>query len=177
MRYSSRPPSSAATLLATLLLVCACGGGCADGGPPAADPAADGAGAEAARPIAFAPELGIHPDSMTVIAEGILIRDVKSGTGPTAGPGQATRIEYRAWLPDGTLYEQRPDAQGFGAAELMPGASSPAGLAAGVEGMRVGGVRRIVLSPDQGYGLVGRPAGVPAGSTLVFEVRLVAVSE
>jgi FKBP-type peptidyl-prolyl cis-trans isomerase FkpA len=93
-------------------------------------------------------------------------------------PGTTVTVEYRGWLPDGTLFEKRPSDEGFGLSEFVVGEDAPVeGLDYGMRGMRVGGVRRIVVPPEHGYGLVGRPAGVPAGSVLVFEVRLVGVRQ
>lgn len=123
----------------------------------------------------FAPVLGIALDSMTQTAAGIYIHDVRTGSGAIAEPGRTVVLEYSAWLPDGTLYEKRPNEEGFSAAELTLGDGEPRGLHEGVTGMRTGGTRRIVVPPDLGYGLVGRPAGVPARSPLIFEVRLRAV--
>jgi FKBP-type peptidyl-prolyl cis-trans isomerase FkpA len=127
--------------------------------------------------IAYAPELGIQPDSMDATAEGILLQDVRTGRGPEAAPGMRVAVEYRGWLPDGTLFEERPSPDGFGASEFVVGENSPvAGFDGVLTGMRAGGVRRAILPPDQGYGLVGRPAGVPAGSVLVFEIRLLRIA-
>jgi FKBP-type peptidyl-prolyl cis-trans isomerase FkpA len=142
------------------------------GGP---QPETDGGAAATdtvAAEVRFAPELGIDPDSLSPAEGGVGVQDVTVGRGAAAEPGGTVTIEYRAWLPDGTLYEQRPNDEGFGAPELTLGEAQPPGLNAGIEGMRAGGVRRIVIPPEQGYGLVGRPEGVPAGATLVFEVRL-----
>ena len=126
-------------------------------------------------PEQFAPDLRVVLDSMTRTDSGIYIADVRAGTGAVAELGRSVVIEYRAWLPDGTLYEQRPSAEGFGAAELTLGEGDPIGLHHGIAGMKTGGTRRIVVPPDLGYGLVGRPANVPSGSPLLFEVRLRAV--
>jgi FKBP-type peptidyl-prolyl cis-trans isomerase len=43
--------------------------------------------------------------------------------------------------------------------------------------MKVGGVRRVVIPAEQGYGMVGRPPNVPERSPLVFEVRLTKVTD
>jgi FKBP-type peptidyl-prolyl cis-trans isomerase len=126
----------------------------------------------------FAPELEVSLPDMQQTAEGVHYRDVRAGSGRAAGPGATVTAEYRAWLPDGTLFEQRPSDEGFGLSEFVLGEDAPVeGLDYGMRGMRVGGVRRIVVPPEHGYGLVGRPAGVPAGSVLVFEVRLVGVRQ
>jgi FKBP-type peptidyl-prolyl cis-trans isomerase FkpA len=124
--------------------------------------------------VRVAPELGVELEQM-MHTDGVYVQDSRVGSGPPAEPGRTVVLEYRAWLADGTLYEQRPNDEGFGAAEVVLGEAQPQGLNAGVSGMRVGGTRRIVIPPALGYGLVGRPAGVPAGATLVYEVRLRAV--
>jgi FKBP-type peptidyl-prolyl cis-trans isomerase FkpA len=151
--------------------------GCAErapDSPPAAEPTPEPAGLQA---VAFAPELEVDLATMEATPEGVHYRDVREGRGREVGPGDEVTVEYRGWLPDGTLFEQRPSAEGFGLSEFVIGESAPVeGLGFGMSGMRVGGVRRIVVPPEHGYGLVGRPAGVPAGSALVFEVRLVGVS-
>lgn len=163
------------TLLpAVLLVVQACGDAEPDRSqvqPRSADTAA---AAEAE--VHFAAELGIDLDSMSRTPAGVYYRDVRVGRGAVAAVGSGVTVEYRAWLPDGRLYEQRPNAEGWGASEFVLGESAPVpGLNEGMSGMRAGGVRRIVVPPEQGYGFVGRPAGVPPAATLVFEVRLIAV--
>jgi FKBP-type peptidyl-prolyl cis-trans isomerase len=126
----------------------------------------------------FALELEVSLPDMQQTAEGVYYRNVREGSGRAAEPGTTVTAEYRGWLPDGTLFEQRPNEEGFGLSEFVLGEDAPVdGLDYGMRGMRVGGVRRIVVPPEHGYGLVGRPAGVPAGSALVFEVRLVGVRQ
>jgi FKBP-type peptidyl-prolyl cis-trans isomerase FkpA len=157
-------------------------------GPAACHPQTDGAPPAAAdapadvvfdmRSVQFAPALAVSLDAMTRTDEGIYIADVREGGGRTAEPGNAITVEYRGWLPDGTLFEQRPSPEGFGPSEFVLGENAPvSGLSAGIVGMRTGGVRRIAVPPEHGYGLVGRPAGVPAGTPLLFEVRLLTVRD
>jgi FKBP-type peptidyl-prolyl cis-trans isomerase FkpA len=174
--------------IATLLVVVA-SVGCGGGETPAAEQAphpeslrADtpraGAQTDSAAGLTFAPALGVSLDSMTKTASGVYVQDLEVGSGAIATGGKRVVVEYRAWLPNGTLYEERPNAEGWGASEFLLGESAPVpGLVYGMEGMRAGGVRRIVVPPEHGYGLVGRPAGVPAGSTLIFQVRLTAVRD
>jgi FKBP-type peptidyl-prolyl cis-trans isomerase len=109
---------------------------------------------------------------------GVLVQEVRPGRGKEAEPGMSVAVEYRGWLPDGTLFEARPSPEGFGASEFVLGENPPvSGFDVVIPGMRPGGVRRAVLPPELGYGLVGRPAGVPAGSVLVFEIRLLRVGD
>lgn len=141
-------------------------------------PAAEGPAPENPATLRYAPELNIDIAEMTPAQDGVYIEDVRQGTGREAQAGQQVTVEYQAWLPDGTLFEQRPSPEGFGPSSFVIGMSPPVpGLNAGITGMRAGGVRRIVVPPAQGYGLVGRPEGVPPNSTLVFEVRLVSVQQ
>jgi hypothetical protein len=164
---ADRRPGARGTACALLLAVLAC-----SDAPPARP--ADGPPdvEQGAAPVAFAPQLEIDLQAMTETGSGLYIQDVSTGRGTAAQPGHTVVYEYRAWLPDGTLFEQRPSDEGFGAPELILGEVQPYGLNEAIEGMRPGGVRRVVLPPEHGYGLIGRPAGVPAGATLVFEVRL-----
>jgi len=174
-------------LIGAVTGVLACAGSGADA-PPAeqapgrgpSDSAAGAAQAAADSVVAsrFAPELAVNLDSMTETVSGVYVQDLKLGSGATATAGKRVVVEYRAWLPNGTLFEERPNAEGWGPSEFLLGEGAPVpGLVYGIEGMRVGGVRRIVVPAEHGYGLVGRPAGVPAGSTLVFRVRLMGVRD
>lgn len=141
---------------------------------PETDAARPGA-AETAPPAAvtFAPALGVDLAAMTRLDDGVYIHDVTNGSGAAVDSGSVVTVHYRAWLPDGRLFEERPSSDGFGASEFTIGENAPVpGLDSGLKGMRSGGVRRIVVPPELGYDLIGRPAGVPADATLVFEVTL-----
>lgn len=141
------------------------------------DTAAEHAAEFDVRRVQFAPELGLSVDALDEAAPGVWATDVRAGRGGAAEAGATVVVEYSGWLTDGTLFEQRPSPDGFGLSEFVlgEGAAPVPGLDVAIAGMRVGGVRRVVVAPEQGYGLVGRPAGVPAESPLVFQVRLMDV--
>lgn len=163
-------------LLVAALALNACGDAPPDTPPASTQPGAADNAVPDVRTMAFAPETGVQFDAMTEVEDGVWVQDVREGRGTAAEAGSAVSVEYSAWLPDGTLFEQRPSPDGFGLSEFVLCEDPPVdGLNAGMAGMRPGGIRRVVLAPERGYGLVGRPAGVPPNSALVFEVRLLSV--
>jgi len=102
-------------------------------------------------------------------------RDVILGSGLLAEPGTALIVDYVGMLTDGTEFDSslRPGRDPFqftlGAGQVIRGWD------AGVEGMRVGGTRVLVIPPELAYGDASLP-GIPAGSTLVFVVEVIAAS-
>jgi FKBP-type peptidyl-prolyl cis-trans isomerase len=50
-----------------------------------------------------------------------------------------------------------------------------AGWDEGVQGMRIGGVRKLTIPSSLGYGPWGAGDVIPPDATLVFEVRLLAL--
>lgn len=122
-------------------------------------------------PREFATEFAGEP---TELEEGITIRDVAVGAGPEATAGQQAFVYMMAKLPDGEVV-----ANTFATDDLQPipldGQPPLPGLRKAIVGMKVGGVRRIELSAEQGFGEAGNPPMVPPGSSLVFEIELAAV--
>lgn len=101
------------------------------------------------------------------------------GTGTPAAPGNALTVNYTGWLYDAS----KPDAKGLqfdSSAGRDPftftlGAGGViAGWDGGLEGMKVGGVRRLVIPPSLGYG-ASRNGPIPPFSTLVFDIALVSL--
>ena len=101
---------------------------------------------------------------------GLEFQDVRPGDGTEVVPGSDVQVHYVGRLKDGSVFDssvERGETFGFrvGAGQVI------AGWEQGLVGMRVGGVRRLVIPPGLGYG--NRTAGsIPPGSTLYFEVEL-----
>jgi FKBP-type peptidyl-prolyl cis-trans isomerase FkpA len=107
--------------------------------------------------------------------------DLVIGTGDEAAPGRTATVNYTGWIYD----PDKPDKKGtqfqtsvggtpltfpVGANRVIPGFDQ------GVQGMRVGGRRRIVVPPDLAYGSEGSStSGIPPYATLVFDVDLLSV--
>lgn len=111
-----------------------------------------------------------------LVDPGIQIEEVVVGTGPAAERGKVVVVHWRGCLNRGeerfnTHECQRPARVHLGRREVIPG------LEGGIEGMRVGGRRRIVVSPHLAYGEKGLPGWIPPDAVLRFEVELLDVLE
>lgn len=103
------------------------------------------------------------------------IEDQIKGEGQEAVSGQTVEVHYTGWLADGTRFDSSHDRnQTFsfklGAGQVIPGWDQ------GVAGMKVGGVRKLTIPPELGYGERGAGGVIPPGATLIFKVELVSVS-
>ncbi len=111
--------------------------------------------------------LAPDPD-LKQISDGVQYRDVKAGVGEECPEGAKVKIHYTGWLQDGTVFDSSR-TNGKPADFALEGLI--AGWQEGIPGMKKGGVRKLVISPEKGYG--GKAAGkIPANSTLIFEVEL-----
>ncbi len=123
----------------------------------------------------FAPSLAVDLAASTRLPSGMYIRDLTVGAGAVVQPGQVVSVRYTGWLADGTKFDERgPGAQPL----VYPHAAGYviAGWDIGLAGMRVGGVRQLVIPPDLGYGRLGQ-GPIPGNAILVFRVDLVAAQD
>jgi FKBP-type peptidyl-prolyl cis-trans isomerase len=101
------------------------------------------------------------------------IEDLEAGTGTEAAAGKTVAVHYTGWLTDGKRFDT---SVGRGPFEFTLGAGRViAGWDRGVQGMRVGGKRKLTIPPELGYGAGGFPGAIPPNATLVFEVELLDV--
>jgi FKBP-type peptidyl-prolyl cis-trans isomerase len=107
--------------------------------------------------------------------------DVRVGTGTEATSGSTVAVNYSGWLYDETKADGKgllfDTSTGRGTLSFTLGAGQViTGWDVGVVGMKVGGLRRLVIPPSLGYGGV-RNALIPPFATLLFEVELVSVGD
>lgn len=107
--------------------------------------------------------------------------DTKVGDGEEAQEGQHVTVHYTGWLFDknaadnkGTKFDSSRDRDEpfdfpLGMGQVIQGWDM------GVQGMKVGGQRTLVIPPEMGYGRRGAGGVIPPNATLVFEVELLAV--
>lgn len=122
--------------------------------------------------VEFAASLGVDLSQMERLSNGVYIQDLVVGTGDTLVVGSMANVDYTGWLADGTQFDT-------GTFSFTSGSTGDdrtiSGFDAGTRGMRVGGTRRLIIPPEQGYG--DRQSGpIPAGSILIFEVDLLGLS-
>jgi FKBP-type peptidyl-prolyl cis-trans isomerase len=105
---------------------------------------------------------------------GLQMDDTKVGTGAEAQAGKTVTVHYVGTLTNGSKFDSSRDrGEGFtfrlGARQVIQGWDE------GVAGMKVGGVRKLTIPPEMGYGARGYPPVIPPNSTLIFEVELLDV--
>lgn len=115
--------------------------------------------------VEFAPSLGINLASMTRTSSGLYYEDIAMGSGDPAAAGNEVDVAYTGWLTDGTTFDSGAFSFVLGAGQVVRGFDE------GVTGMRVGGVRRIIIPPALGYGSQGS-GPVPPDSIMIFRIEL-----
>ncbi|HET9751324.1 MAG TPA: FKBP-type peptidyl-prolyl cis-trans isomerase [Myxococcales bacterium] len=108
------------------------------------------------------------------MAAGLHMEDVVVGTGAEAVKGKLVSVHYTGWLIDGKKFDSskdrgRPFQFPLGRGQVIEGWDQ------GVQGMKVGGKRKLTIPPELGYGAEGAGGVIPPGATLVFEVELLGV--
>ena len=106
---------------------------------------------------------------------GLKYADLATGDGEVASAGQRVSVHYTGWLTDGTKFDSsvernEPFAFMLGRGMVIKGWDE------GVQGMRVGGRRKLTIPPQLGYGTAGAGGVIPPNATLVFDVELLAVT-
>ena len=107
-------------------------------------------------------------------ASGLKYEDVKVGSGDTAEAGKTVTVHYTGWLTNGTKFDSSKD-RGQPFDFPLGGGRVIKGWDEGVKGMKVGGVRKLTIPPELGYGSRGAGGVIPPNATLVFEVELLKV--
>jgi len=111
----------------------------------------------------------------TTTASGLIIEDLVAGEGAEATAGIEVTVHYTGWLTDGKKFDSSKDRDDpfvfpLGGGRVIRGWDE------GVQGMKIGGKRKLTIPPDLGYGPRGAGGVIPPNATLVFEVELLAIS-
>ncbi len=109
------------------------------------------------------------------------ITDLRVGAGPAISAGQTAVVDYTGWLYDEAAPEHKGRQFDSSRAHAAPlrfvlGAGQVIkGWDQGVQGMKVGGRRRLVVPPQRAYGDQGAGGVIPPGATLVFDIDLIGI--
>jgi FKBP-type peptidyl-prolyl cis-trans isomerase FkpA len=124
---------------------------------------------------------GLQPNGpmiMITTPSGLQYDDTVAGDGDAARAGQQVSVHYTGWLHDpaapngrGRKFDSSKDRGqpfrfGLGAGQVIGGWDE------GVQGMKIGGTRVLLIPPELGYGARGAGGVIPPNATLVFEVDL-----
>ena len=139
-------------------------------------PATDGPDADAPdlRALDYAEHLQVDFDEIEVTGTGLHYRDLDVGTGPEAASGSTVVVHYTGSFPDGTVFDSSRERGDPFTLQLDRGMVIP-GWDEGLQGMREGGHRILVLPPQLGYGAAGAGGVIPPNAVLVFDVEMLEV--
>jgi peptidylprolyl isomerase len=104
------------------------------------------------------------------------IKELEEGTGAAAEAGDEVTVQYvgvnykTGEEFDSSWSRNEPLVFGLGAGRVIPGWDQ------GIEGMKVGGRRELIIPPDLAYGEAGRPPAIGPEETLIFVIDLLAVN-
>ncbi len=102
---------------------------------------------------------------------GLDIEEIKIGNGNAARRGDHLTVRYTGYLNAGDEFQKDLTTTiTLGERRVI------AGLERGLEGMRVGGVRKLRVSPHLAYRDAGVPGVIPPNAVLLFEVELLAIA-
>lgn len=126
-------------------------------------------------PIFAMMSLAAHAEPV-VLPSGTQIEDLETGTGAEARKGQTVSVHYTGWLYiDGERGKSFDSSRGGEPFTFALGAGDVIkGWDVGVAGMKEGGLRILIIPPEDGYGKQGDDT-IPPNSWLMFEVELVKV--
>ncbi|KAF2147459.1 uncharacterized protein K452DRAFT_218111 [Aplosporella prunicola CBS 121167] len=107
------------------------------------------------------------------VVQGVKVDDKKLGSGPAAKKGDRVGMRYIGKLENGKVFDSNKKGKPFsfklGSGEVIKGWDI------GIAGMTVGGERRITIPANLAYGKQSLP-GIPANSTLVFDIKMVSLN-
>jgi FKBP-type peptidyl-prolyl cis-trans isomerase FkpA len=117
--------------------------------------------------------------STTMTASGLQYEEITVGAGEEASAGAHVTVHYTGWLQNsdgsaGKKFDSSKDRNDpfefpLGAGHVIKGWDE------GVQGMKVGGIRKLIIPSTLGYGARGAGGVIPPHATLIFEVELLGV--
>ena len=117
--------------------------------------------------------------SIITTESGLQYEELTVGEGAVAAAGQNVTVHYTGWLQNddgsaGAKFDSSKDRNDpfefpLGAGRVI------AGWDEGVQGMKIGGKRKLIIPAALGYGARGAGGAIPPNATLIFDVELLGV--
>ncbi len=127
-----------------------------------------GCGGDAKNPTTTKPD-EVKPDAPPVTGK-LEIKDIKVGEGPGAKKGDFLYLTYTGKLLDGKQFDSNDKADADPYVVQLQTGGVIVGWDEGLVGIKKGGVRKLIVPPDKGYGAEGSGT-IPPNSTLQFEIK------
>jgi peptidylprolyl isomerase len=159
--------------IAALLAIAAFGCGGGDSSTESSEAGAQAAPSEAGAGKKSKPEVTV-PDGAP--PKKLVVKEIAAGSGAEAKKGDEVTVQYvgvnykRGDQFDASWDRHEPFSFTLGAGMVIPGWDQ------GIEGMKVGGRRELIIPPELAYGPSGSPPAIPPNETLIFVVDLLAVN-
>jgi FKBP-type peptidyl-prolyl cis-trans isomerase FkpA len=110
----------------------------------------------------------------TTTPSGLIMTTVQAGSGPSPTADDTVKVQYEGKLVDGTVFDsskQHGEPLSFKVSGVVPCWTEA------LQHMSVGAKVKLICPPDLAYGDRGSPPQIPGGSTLVFDVELLAIDK
>ncbi len=106
----------------------------------------------------------------------LTIKDSVVGTGEAAKKGDTVSVHYTGKLENGTVFDSsvtrgQPFSFPLGSGYVIKGWEE------GIQGMKVGGKRTLIIKPEYGYGAAGAGNMIPPNATLIFDVEMLKIGK
>ncbi|MCL4353936.1 FKBP-type peptidyl-prolyl cis-trans isomerase [Patescibacteria group bacterium] len=119
--------------------------------------------------------MSASPSAMETLEEGLMIGDIRVGTGKQVKAGDTIIVNYSGALENGAKFDSsydrgQPLEFQIGTGKVIKGWDL------GVVGIKEGGKRRLIIPPELGYGAAGAGNGaIPPNATLIFDVEVLKI--
>lgn len=174
------PASMLALCLALAIAVAGCGGGSSNSSSSESTEASGSTEASESSTSTEASGTAKKTKPTVTVPKGVspkkfAFRDLELGSGATAKSGDKVTVQYvgvgfdSEEEFDSSWSRNEPFPFTLGAGEVIKGWDK------GVEGMKVGGRRELLIPPELAYGAAGSPPAIGPNETLIFVVDLEAI--
>jgi FKBP-type peptidyl-prolyl cis-trans isomerase len=113
-------------------------------------------------------------EKVITTASGLKYVEIKIGEGKESKAGSTVKVFYAGRFENGKPFDSNVGGEAY---DVLIGKTSVIqGWHEGLQGMKPGGKRKLIIPPDLAYGKKGTPDGrIPPNSTLIFEVEVTEV--